>query len=180
MEIWKDIPGYEGYYQASNKGRIKSILFQSNIHNKKYQREKIMKPKKSKDNCTRVELWKDGKHKTQLVYRLVALTFLGEPPKDKTTVNHKDGNRLNNNIENLEWCSLKENIQHGFRTGLFDKCTTKIKIEDKITGTIIIARSLKEGSKLINKNHSLPAGRFPVKANIPCANAVVFLQIQFR
>lgn len=164
MEIWKDIPGYEGYYQASNKGRIKSLLFQSNIYNKKFQREKIMKPKKTKDNCTRVELWKDGKHETQLVYRLVALAFLGKPPKDKTTVNHKDGNRLNNNIENLEWCSLKENIQHGFRTGLFDKCTIKIRIEDKITGGVFYPSSLNEGCKIINKGHDYLSSK--IKKNV--------------
>ena len=150
QEIWKDIPGYEGYYQASNLGNIKSLLFQNNVFNKKYKREKILKPKKSKDNTLRVELWKDGNNKTWLVHRLVALTYL-ENGNTNLTVNHKDGNRLNNNLENLEMVTLKENIQHAFRTGLQNQI--KIKITDKVTGTIILPSSLAEGSKIINQSH---------------------------
>lgn len=148
-EIWKDIPGYEGYYQASNLGNIKSLLFQNNVYNKKYKREKILKQKRSKDNTMRIELWKDGEHRTWLVHRLIALTFLENGNKN-LTVNHKDGNRLNNNVENLEMVTLKENIQHAFRTGLQHQI--KVKITDKITGTIIYPSSLAEGSKLMNKN----------------------------
>ena len=151
QEIWKDIPGFEGYYQASNLGRIKSLLFQNNVYNKKYKREKILKPKMTKDKCLRVELWKDGVHKTYLTYRLVAATFLGNYLNTEMTVNHKDGNRLNNNIENLEWISLKENIQHGFRTNLYPQI--KVKIEDKLTGTKIYSSSLAKGSKLIGYSH---------------------------
>lgn len=149
MEIWKDIPNYEGLYQASNLGNIKSLMFQSNIYNKKIPREKILKPKKDKSGCLRVELWKDGKHKTYLTYRLVALTFLGKP-EGEMTVNHKDGNRLNNNIDNLEWCTRKENIQHGFRTGLYS-CQKEIKIENTKDGGINYFRSLAEASKFIGK-----------------------------
>ena len=98
MEIWKDIPEYEGYYKVSNKGRVKSLLYQNNVLNKKFPREKILKQKKDKYNSYRVELWKNGKNKTWLVHRLVGLAFLGTP-KENMTINHKDGNRLNNNIE---------------------------------------------------------------------------------
>lgn len=66
----------------------------------------------------RVSLWKDGKVKDWLVARLVAITFLGDPP-DGFTVNHKDGNRMNNALENLEWLSRADNIRHGFATGLY-------------------------------------------------------------
>ena len=87
-----------------------------------------------------------------LVARLVAFTFYNEDINDKyLTVNHIDGNRLNNNINNLELVSLKENIQHGFRTGLY-KTPKKVKIIDKITGTIIIPSILAEGSKIIGFN----------------------------
>lgn len=58
-----------------------------------------------------------GKRQTFLIHRLVALAFIPNPD-NKTTVNHKDGNKLNNNVENLEWMSLRENIQHGYKTGL--------------------------------------------------------------
>ena len=147
-EIWKDIPGYEGYYQASNKGKIKSLLFQNNVCNKKYPREKILKAKKSKDNCLRVELWKEGQHKTWLVYRLIAMTFLGIPKDKKLTINHKDGNRLNNNIDNLEWLSLAENIKHGFRTGLYKKCKNITLIKD---GEEYQFNSLSEASTWMGK-----------------------------
>lgn len=162
-EIWKDIPGYEGYYQASNLGRIKSLLFQNNMYNKKFPREKILKPKVSKNKCSRVDLWKDGKHKTWLTYRLVAITFLENNLNTNLTINHKDGNRLNNNINNLEWVSLKDNIRHGFRTGLYT-CSKKIRIEDKITGTVIYPSSLQEGCKIINKHHSYLSSK--IKNNV--------------
>ena len=150
MEIWKDIPGYEGYYQASNKGKIKSLLFQNNILNKKYSREKILKQKKDKYNSYRVELWKDGKSKTWLVHRLVGITFLGIP-KENMTINHKDGNRLNNNVENLEWCTLKENINHGFRTGLYT-FQIKTRVKNKKDNTVNEFISMAEASRYIGRN----------------------------
>ena len=67
----------------------------------------------------RVDLWKDGKPKTFLVARLVATTFLEDLIDTDMTVNHKDGNRLNNNIENLEWLSRADNIRYGFQNGQY-------------------------------------------------------------
>ena len=151
-EIWKDIPNYEGYYQVSNLGKIKSLLFQNNVWNKKYKREKLLKQKLDKYKNYRVELWKDGTHKTFLVARLVAFTFYKEDINNNAlTVNHMDGNRLNNKLDNLEVISLKENIQHAFRNGL-NHTQIKVKIIDKITGTIIYPSSLAEGSKIIGQN----------------------------
>ena len=121
-EIWKDIPGFPGY-QASNCGRIRS-------HNKvtsssrfpvRHWKDRILKQKVSKDRCSRVSLWKDGKEKTVLVHRLIASTFLENLFDTRMTVNHKDGNRQNNSIENLEWLTTGDNIRHGFRTGLYDR-----------------------------------------------------------
>ena len=154
-EIWKDIKGYEGYYQASNLGRIKSLVFQNNVWNKKYKREKILKPKITKDNCSRVELWKDGKHKTYLTYRLVAFTFYGgDISNRKLTVDHLDGNRLNNNLNNLEIVSLKENIQRGYKNGLYNSTMKKIKLINKKTKEIIVFSNMAETSKYIGKSHS--------------------------
>lgn len=150
QEIWKDIPNYEGYYQASNLGKIKSLYFTSNYQHKKYYREKILKPKITKDKCSRVELWKDGKHKTYLTYRLVAATFLGDYLDSNMTVNHKDGNRLNNNINNLEWVTLKENIQHAFNTGLMPY--RNIIITDKKGDCFWIFRSMAKASEFIGHN----------------------------
>ena len=117
-EIWRDIPNYEGLYQASNKGIIKTLWFWSNFTNQRHYREKILKPKISKDKCSRVDLWKGGEHKTYLTYRLVLCAFTGKPYDYEMTVNHRDGNRLNNNIENLEWMSKENNIKHAFENGL--------------------------------------------------------------
>lgn len=125
MEQWKEIPGYEGIYEASNEGRIRSIEGKTttSIRNgKRVWKQRILKQK-----CTtnakgrkdfRVELWKDGTHRTWLVSRLIALTWC-HGYEDEMTVNHIDGNPLNNVAENLEWISLKENIRHGFDTGLY-------------------------------------------------------------
>lgn len=148
MEIWKDIPGYKGYYQASNLGRIKSLLFQNNLYNKKYRRDKILKPKETKDRCLRVELWKEGQHKTYTVHRLIGMTFLSNDNIEKLTINHKDGNRLNNNVKNLEWVTLADNIRHGFENNLYSH-QKKTKITDKKTGNEYIFNSMSKASKYI-------------------------------
>jgi hypothetical protein len=122
MEVWKDIPGYEGIYQASTLGRIRTPEGKTTSNERygtRHWKSRILKGRG--DNYAtgrRVSLWKDGKPKDFLVARLVALTFIGEPT-EKFTVNHKDGNRLNNRVENLEWLSSGDNTRHGFETGLF-------------------------------------------------------------
>lgn len=100
-EIWKDIPDYEGIYQASNLGNIKRI-----------ETQRILKKYVNKTNgYAYIHLSKHNKTKVLRVHRLIAKTFI-ENKNNKPYVNHKDGNKLNNNINNLEWCSQKENIQH--------------------------------------------------------------------
>lgn len=154
-EIWKDIQNYQGY-QVSNKGRIRTYnkITYTKKHGERHWKNRILKLKEStakngrKDY--RVELWKNGEHKTFLVARLVAFTFFEKDiSNSELTVNHKDGNSKNNNIENLEIITLKENIQHGFRTGLYN--STKIVLTDKVTGTIIYPSSLTEADKLTKK-----------------------------
>lgn len=108
-EIWRDIKGYEGLYQISNKGRVwsvkRQIYMKQNIVNSYYQLSLVCK---------------NGKQKSEKVHRLVALTFLGEPPEGKTVVNHKDENKLNNCVENLEWCDSTYNNNYGGRK---EKCS---------------------------------------------------------
>lgn len=139
-EQWKDIPGYEGLYQASNLGRIKTCdgkTTSNSRYEKRVWKQRIMKQKLS--SCSkgrfdyRIELWKDGKHKTWLVARLIALTWC-DGYEDGLTVNHIDGNNLNNNASNLEWVTLAKNIQHGFKTGLYstqNKCVLIAKDGEK-------------------------------------------------
>lgn len=120
QEIWKNIEGYEGY-QVSNLGRIRThnkITF-SKRHGERHWKDRILKPKVGKDKCLRVDLWKNGKHKTLLLHRLIANTFLEQNINTNLTVNHKDGNRLNNKVDNLEWLSRKDNILYGFENGQY-------------------------------------------------------------
>lgn len=106
MEIFKDIKGYEGIYKISNLGRVLSV--KSNKFLKCYD-----KPNKYK----RVSLNINSVGKTFCVHRLVAEHFIPNPLK-KLTVNHKDGNKRNSNVNNLEWATLSENMKHAFNTGL--------------------------------------------------------------
>lgn len=158
MEIWKDIPGYEGQYQASSYGRIRStpgrITF-TKYHGERHWTSKIINPKKCADYNVcgyRVTLWKDNKPKDFLVARLVCTTFHENLINTKMTVNHIDGNRLNNRIENLEWLTLADNIREGFRTGLYESKQKKQKIKKISTGEIVEFKSQVECSKFLGRN----------------------------
>lgn len=108
-EIWKDIKGYEGLYQVSNLGRIKSL---------KQKEEKILNIFKDNIGYLSVNLQtKEKVKKRERVHRLVAKTFILNP-ENKPQVNHKDGNKLNNNVNNLEWCTCKENVNHSWENNL--------------------------------------------------------------
>lgn len=115
MEEWKDIPGYEGRYQASTYGRIKSL--QRYIPtNKHWVKEKILTPRKSgKDYRLQVALYIDGVQKQYYVSRLIAETFIPNP-YNYPEVNHKDEDYTNNTINNLEWCNSSYNSNYGNRT----------------------------------------------------------------
>lgn len=105
-EIWKDIKGFEGIYQISNTGFVKSL------------RTNNIRISGNNGNGYRyVPLSKHGKVKNHYIHRLVALAFIPNPLK-KYTVNHSDGNKNNNHVDNLEWATQSENSQHGFDNGL--------------------------------------------------------------
>lgn len=110
-ETWKDIKDYEGYYQVSNLGGIKSmdrkvIRSDGKVLNLK---SKIMNPSKNSKGYYLVDLRKNGTRNTQRMHRLVAAAFLGESDLE---VNHKDGDKFNNSLENLEYMTHVENITH--------------------------------------------------------------------
>ena len=117
-EIWKDIAGYEGYYQVSNLGRVKSIERLIAYTNSKGVvshfpvEEKIIAQRTDKGGYQRASLKKDKVRKLCLVHRLVAQAFI-ENPDNLPLVNHKDENRGNNNAMNLEWCTSKYNHNYG-------------------------------------------------------------------
>lgn len=124
-EMWKDIPGYEGLYQASTHGQIRTCegkTTSSARFEKRVWKQRIMKQKQCRNGKGRIDsrvcLWKDGKEKTWLVARLVALTWCAGY-SEGMTANHINGNPLDNSASNLEWISRAANIQHGFKTGLY-------------------------------------------------------------
>ena len=103
-EIWKDVIGYEGKYKVSDLGNVKSL----NYH--KTKKEKIMKNIKDNDGYFIINLLS----KNHKLHRLVAIAFIPNP-ENKPQINHIDGNRQNNHVSNLEWCTSKENITHSFK-----------------------------------------------------------------
>ncbi|MGX8701538.1 NUMOD4 motif-containing HNH endonuclease [Caproiciproducens sp.] len=122
-EVWKDIHGYEGLYQVSNQGRVRSL--DRNVYNVRTRKMKHMKGKvlalcdanKSRVNYQRVSLSKENCVRSLFVHRLVANAFVYRE-NGKTQVNHIDGNKKNNNAENLEWVTPKENTIHAFSHSL--------------------------------------------------------------
>lgn len=106
IEIFKPIIGYEHNYEISNLGRVR------NINTNKY-----IKINTGKVGYKVVNLWKNNEYKTKYIHRLIAIYFIPNINEHKQ-INHIDGDKLNNNIENLEWCSQKDNVQHGYTTGL--------------------------------------------------------------
>lgn len=118
-EEWKDIEGYEGYYQISSLGRVKSlgrtykVVRKGSTYNR-IIREHIMQLTKNEDGYLRVSLAMEKKKRAFLVHRLVASAFIPNP-LNKPCINHLDENKTNNKADNLEWCSVWENSTYGNR-----------------------------------------------------------------
>lgn len=120
MEQWKDIEGYEGMYQVSNTGKVKSLKRVTKFKGKDYTRteqEKLLTLAKHHKGYFKAQLRKNDKLKAFFIHRLVAQAFIPNP-ESKATVNHKDGDKSNNTVENLEWMSNQENMAHAYATGL--------------------------------------------------------------
>lgn len=113
-EEWKDIEGYEGFYQISNLGRVKSLGGWCGTAKRK---EKIRSTSLTHDGYVKVRLVHQGKDKTVRVHRLVAEAFIPNP-ESKDTVNHIDGNKKNNAVSNLEWVDRTEQMLHAYNLGL--------------------------------------------------------------
>ena len=113
-EIWKDVEGYEGIYQISNTGKVKSLERTCLIRNNSTRivKECILKPKITRLGYKEVTLYKDKTKKNLRINRLVAIAFIPNP-HNYPIVNHKDEDKLNNNESNLEWCTHKYNSNYG-------------------------------------------------------------------
>lgn len=125
-EIWKDVTNFEGLYKISNLGRVKSLI----TYNHSY--EIILKPKESHNGYWEVCLWKNHIPHFLRVHRLVAFAFIPNP-EDKPYINHKNFDKKCNKIDNLEWVTHRENIDHAIKNGKFEPLRflqTKVSIED--------------------------------------------------
>ena len=130
-EIWKDVPDYEGLYEVSDLGRIRN------------KKGLIKKQFLSDKGYLKVELYKNGKSKKLRVHRLVAQAFI-ENQFNKNEVNHKNGIKIDNFVDNLEWMTTQENLQHAFENGLKYK---KISDED----VKFIKENYKSGDKIFGR-----------------------------
>lgn len=119
MEAWKDVQGYEGLYQVSDQGRVRSLdrIVVDASGKRTHKRGCVLRPLVLRHGYHSVALWKDGKMKRPTVHRLVALAFVPNPDH-LPEVNHRDGCKDNNAAVNLEWCTRRDNVRHEFDTGL--------------------------------------------------------------
>lgn len=136
-EIWKDIPNYEGLYQISSLGRVKSLNYN------RTKQEKILKQAKDYDGYHLVSLSKNGKHLTMKVHRLVAQAFLGN---SNLQINHIDENKSNNKISNLEYCTPSYNTK-------YSRAKTILQI-DKLGNIIKEWECIRDVEKELGINHS--------------------------
>lgn len=162
MEIFKDVIGYEGLYQVSNLGRVKSLPKKiKNGNGFSVRPEKYLKLEVTNRGYQRVMLYNNYKYERISVHRIVAINFINNP-SIKETVNHKNGIKTDNRVDNLEWMTRSENMQHGFDIGIHKppygiRNTTAIT-EDEIK---VIAKEYSNGNTSIRKL----AKKYGIKAN---------------
>ena len=123
-EVWKDVKGFEGLYQISSLGQVKSL-----------RRNKILKPKKHRCGYLIVDLCNNGE-KTRYIHRLVAEAFIPNP-NNLPQVNHIDENKKNNSVNNLEWCTPKYNTNYGSRIERFSESRKKKVLQFDLDGNFI-------------------------------------------
>lgn len=148
MEMWKEIPGTEGQYQISNYGKVRTV-----------KTGRVLTPAIDARGYERVCLFKMDRDRRYKVHRLVAITFIPNPD-NKPQVNHKDGNKRNNFVDNLEWVTNEENMRHANETGLreghqrFCESRKKRIIATHIeSGEEVVFDSILAAKKAIGTNH---------------------------
>lgn len=161
-EVWRDIVGYEGLYQVSNKGQVKSLpRIAERSNGWKYTvRERILKQQdlkfKGDKKPRKMVHLKSGKSKHFLVHRLVAEAFLPNP-YNLPQVNHKDGDPFNNDVDNLEWSTNQENAVHAYENGLMRTEKRVVKICPLTKERLDVYKS---GSEAARKHNVTPSAIF--------------------
>lgn len=145
-EIWKDIEGYEGYYQVSNLGNVRGVdrICKSN----KFIKGIVLKQQTDKDGYKRIGLKKDGKMKRFAVHRLVAIAFIPNV-NNYPCINHKNEDKTNNVVENLEWCTVGYNNHFGTRTKRQSMNTDYKRIASKIDYKLLAKIRVEKTSKKV-------------------------------
>jgi hypothetical protein len=134
-EIWKPVKGFEQGYEVSVIGEIRSInrrVSYSNGHGRLIS-ERQIKPRQNNRGYLTLRLSKDGRTYTKCVHRLKAEAFIPNP-FNRRFVNHKNGDKLDNRLENLEWVTHAQNIRHAYNYGLCDTVSMQKRVVDKCTG----------------------------------------------
>ena len=155
QEIWKDIEGFEGLYQISNLGRVYSLggRIMGRMNNRYKNKPRFIKPH-MRNGYSHACLKKDGKQYHLKIHRLVAMAFIPNP-NNLPFINHKDENKTNNTVENLEWCTAKYNLNYGTHNErmIETKSNNPIKQIDKDGNVIAIFRSSREVERNLGFNH---------------------------
>lgn len=141
--MWKAVKGFEGLYEVSDSGQIRSLP-----RNGTKRGGRIMAQSTDKDGYKLSKLRFKTKVVTAKVHRVVAQAFIPNP-ENKPQVNHKDGNKENNDVSNLEWVTNSENIRHAKKLGLQRECPNRQKVEQWKDGKLIaVYNSLKEAQQI--------------------------------
>lgn len=144
-EIWKDIEGYEGFYQVSNMGRVRSI--ERRLNDGRIYGGRILEQKQVRNGYMQVHVSKDNKGKYLSVHRLVARAFVSGFVEG-ADVNHKDEDKTNNRADNLEWCSHSYNSQYGHRNDtMVEQRSLEVVMMSEDGSTIREFPSLREAAR---------------------------------